>query len=143
MTKIKDLVTVSLDSMLVLFPIDSERYELAIAVGQHWKHRNNGLTDALPSGDKFLNDTVLALEDTFIRNADALASVLYEPNAYADDKDAQGRARRTRASIEDEVFFEICDRTATRDSFAMQLCTELFSVLYERLLVLHATGRCP
>jgi hypothetical protein len=34
MTKVKDLVSVTVDTALVLFPIDQERYELEVAISQ-------------------------------------------------------------------------------------------------------------
>jgi hypothetical protein len=135
MTKVRDLVTVMMDSVFMQFPVDDERYELILAVGRRWHCRLYGNDSVLPSGDAHVNLTIASLVETLQRGSDALAAESFRPQDLLSKLDYD-RARRTYASIDREQYREAIQRV-TEPKAAAALVTTLLGNLYEQLLVLH------
>lgn len=93
MTKIKDLITVHVDTAFRMFPIDCERYELALFMLDRVAMPNFGYVDKSSlSQDTRINDFVVNAEENFANAAESLWSILYDPvNASSVCRD---RARR-------------------------------------------------
>jgi len=104
MTKIKDLATVTADNIVKLVPIDSERYELAVALG-HWL-RDSSDEEFIRTIPVFCNEyfteLFLAAQENVQRCAIAyqLDKSSYPSVASKIDQD---RSRRYEASIGDLV----------------------------------------
>jgi hypothetical protein len=132
MTKVKDLITVAADNVFVHFPIDTERYELRVALGRRWACRvNGGYAGVLPSEDVHLNSAVFSLEETLGLSAKALAATSFRPN----DKHTrltQDRAYRARGSLDRDEYRDAI-RCRTEEKCAAKLLTYLLGRLYWRL----------
>jgi hypothetical protein len=136
MTKVKDLVTVLVDRVFVVFPIDDERYELVVALGRRWYNRKVGTGDALASGDAHINLTIDAIQETCQYGANALAALYFRPSEWISRLD-RNRAARANESLDNSDYRE-ATRARSEKKMASCLVTLLLGNLYERLLVLHA-----
>lgn len=141
MTKIKDLVTVTCSNVFIHYPVDSERYELIVAVGKCWHNRVYGCPSTLPSGDMYINSMVKEIELTMTRCADALATLSFRPSTYLTRLD-RDRAQRAYACLTQERYRELI-RGKTEQKVAGAICTQLLGQLYSRLLLEHHESERP
>lgn len=132
MTKIKDLVTVSVDNAFLLFPIDSERYELAGCVMAY----NCGIL-SYAAGERFdtrdmrVRAFILETEENFRKAATAYARLFTSPWECLKAVDFD-RAKRVIASFESRPWSETPWRV-TGDYVVNDIVTELFVLLQDEL----------
>lgn len=93
MPKIKDLVAVYVDSAFVLFPIDSERYELIAHVARYVSSLNGGPAPYPHEKDERINGFLQAMEESFLLGAQALSLDL----ALDSDSESMSAVSRDRA----------------------------------------------
>lgn len=102
MSKVKDLVTVSVDSAFINFPIDQERYELLACVAEVADHY-------LDSSERYYHDTltkdgvqayVRQVEENFLLGASSLAHYVTsdDPERFLSAA-MRDRASRTKAAL--------------------------------------------
>lgn len=104
MRKIKDLVTVQLEIVFMLFPIDSERYDFADALERILICRESGgLESGWASEDPRVNQAVLDVIATLAISSRALAAVSFRPGANHSDISHE-RACRCEATIGREAY---------------------------------------
>jgi hypothetical protein len=105
MTKIKDLVTVTVDNTFRLYPIDSERYDLAKEVWRCYDALTKGATMA-PLDQIVCSQKQSFLEQVdinFSRSARAFAFVTQGPSLFEPTAIAHDRSRRVIAAFGEDV----------------------------------------
>lgn len=131
MTKIKDLVTVQLDNTYRLFPIDSERYELIIALSRRLTNRKVHCTEVA----EHVDETVMAFIDAVEAQLNRCAtSYVYIVHLFEEPKSLLelDQARRVEAALTGEFIRELV-RLPSVGSRIYAVVTELLSHLVVRL----------
>lgn len=142
MTKIKDLVTVLVDNVFASLPIDSERYDFTVRVGQEFSCRKYGTQNSsLP--DRFGCFSLIAdsLEETLMRNARALIAISFRPGEVHTKLD-HDRAHRTHAAITRQEYRGVI-RLRTEGKASARLATILWGKLHRELLLANIKHNCP
>lgn len=133
MTKIKDLVSVVLDNVFVMFPIDSERYELTSAAFTYWQNRliSETASCAAVSSDSRICDMLEAIDQTFLR---CVQAYLRSSSIRADEPTALDidRSNRVKAAFHD-VHLPLSVYGST-PRLGRAICTFLWSSLVDQLL---------
>lgn len=142
MTKIKDLVSVTVDSAFVLFPIDIERYELFVAVA--WEVQSL-LNRGRPTVSPGLNEGV----NSFIRHTNANFSLSARDFTRVMSEGPEGnyrpitvdRARRVQASIPNAAVVKLASRW-NPDDMHEDVVLHLWLEFFVRFAYLHSGRRC-
>jgi len=144
MTKIKDLVTVTVDNVFRNFPVDSERYELVgLVVGMNEVSRYN---DELPKIPTTIQDErmKLFLEQTlgnFIQGALAMIRVKAATQRDALPLIVYDRARRCSASF-GEGYGGLCGELFSHD-YVEDIVQDLWSNFLDELVEQHTVYGKP
>lgn len=130
MTKIKDLVTVTVDSVFRSFPVDEERYELIVTIREYLRDRENGLFGMRASDGNYVYEYLQGMEENLALGAAALALTSF--SGYPRDLPAvvEDRAVRCHASLETHEYRQ-CLKIACDQ---IELKHELMTVLWAKVL---------
>lgn len=133
MTKVKDLITVTCRNILMLKPIDDERYELIDAVGWEWQFRLRGTIKPIGLVRRWhLDSDVQAIIGTFQLGASALCAVSFHPSVLHSML-THDRANRVYSALSYEEYREVI--SIDDEAKAVQrIITLLLGHLWFRLL---------
>jgi hypothetical protein len=137
MTKLKDLATVTVESAFRLFPVDTERYELYVAVGRHVMNPSDeGCMKTFPiTGSHTINEWFLAT----IENVNCLADAFVRVSAELPGLPAivYDRARRVTATISNSYDDLVFCPTELLGAPVERVVHELWRCIYGRMVTTH------